>query len=184
MLEFIILGFLMCGETSGYDLKQWMTKSTSYFFDASFGSIYPALKRLTQKKMVTFHEVVEGSKYKKLYRITDAGKKAFMDWVEEPIVFEKSKQDHLVRIFFYEFLSKKEAIEKLKNLVCQVEPVAKELTEQKRETEREYDIYQFYYRYAAMGYGVEYYNFVLNWCNGLIDKLENDPETARCERYK
>ncbi|WP_236880832.1 PadR family transcriptional regulator [Clostridioides difficile] len=49
MLEYIILGFLMEKELSGYDLKQIMSESTSYFFDASFGSIYPALKRLETK---------------------------------------------------------------------------------------------------------------------------------------
>lgn len=183
MLEFIILGFLMCGETSGYDLKLWMTKSTSYFFDASFGSIYPALKRLTQKSMVTFQEVVEGSKYKKVYRITDSGRKAFLKWVEEPIAFEKSRQDHLVKIFFYEFLPKEKAIERLKKLVCQIEPVAKELAEQKSEAEQKYDVYQFCYRYETMRYGIQYYNFLLNWCKELIDKLENDPR-YRGVRFK
>ncbi len=31
MLEYIILGFLMEKELSGYDLKQIMSESTSYF---------------------------------------------------------------------------------------------------------------------------------------------------------
>jgi len=171
MLEYIILGFLMSGRTSGYDLKQWMTHSTSYFFDASFGSIYPALKRLTEKNMVTFNEVVEGNKYKKVYAITDAGKDAFLQWLKQPITFEKSRQDHLVKIFFYEFLPKETAIANLKSLIGQVEPVAKELTAQKDEAAEKYDIYQYYYRYAAMLYGVDYYNFVLKWCKELIDQL-------------
>lgn len=50
MLEYIILGFLLSKDLTGYDLKQRMAKSTSFFFDASFGSIYPALKRLEAKK--------------------------------------------------------------------------------------------------------------------------------------
>ena len=78
MLEYIILGFLMTKERSGYDLKRCMTQTTSYFFDASFGSIYPALKRLTQKGLVTFREDVDGGKFKKVYRITDSGRTAFM----------------------------------------------------------------------------------------------------------
>ena len=52
MLEYIILGFLMGCAASGYDLKQYMAESTSYFFDASYGSIYPALKRLEEKKLI------------------------------------------------------------------------------------------------------------------------------------
>jgi Predicted transcriptional regulators len=184
MLEYIILGILMCGRTSGYDLKQWMTDSTSYFFDASFGSIYPALKRLAEKNMVTFSEVVEGGKYKKLYQITGIGKDAFMQWIAQPIVFERSRQDHLVKIFFYEFLPKEKAIANLKGLIVQIEPVARQLTEQKNEAARKFDIYRFYYRYAAMHYGIDSYNFMIKWCEELIDKLENDPETDRAERFK
>ena len=96
------------------------------------------------------HEAVEGGKYKKMYRITDSGKAAFLQWAEEPIVFERSKQDHLAKIFFYEFIPKETAIGNLKDLAHQVESVAKELTGQKSEKEREVDIYKYYYRYAAM----------------------------------
>lgn len=176
MLEFIILGFLMCGETSGYDLKQWMTKSTSYFFDASFGSIYPALKRLGDKQLVVFKESVEGSKYKKVYQITETGKEAFMKWIAEPIAFEKSKQDHLVKIFFYEFLPKEKAIANLKELIEVIQPIEKNLISQKEEATEKYDVNQFFYRYATMGYGIDYYRFIMNWCNDMITKLETDTE--------
>ncbi|WMJ86995.1 PadR family transcriptional regulator [Anaerocolumna sp. MB42-C2] len=184
MLEFIILGFLMCGDTSGYDLKQWMTKSTSYFFDASFGSIYPALKRLEDKKLVIFNESVQGNKYKKIYQITKSGKETFMKWIEEPITFEKSRQDHLVKIFFYEFLSKDKAIANLRALIEAIEPVVKNLNSQKEEAAGQYDLYQFYYRYATMDYGINYYHFVINWCRDMIKKLETDPETDRSQRFK
>lgn len=173
MLEFIILGFLMFGATSGYDLKQRMTISTSYFFDASFGSIYPALKRLTEKNMVTFNEVVDGGKYKKLYHITDIGKSAFLNWLEEPIIFEKSRHDHLVKIFFYEFITKEKAIENLKEFMYQVKLVTDELTNQKNNVVQKYDVNRFIYRYETMHYGTEYYNFLLNWCEHLIEKLES-----------
>jgi DNA-binding PadR family transcriptional regulator len=183
MLEFIILGFLMCGVTSGYDLKQWMTKSTSYFFDASFGSIYPALKRLEDKQLVIFNVSVEGSKYKKVYQITETGKEAFMKWIAEPIDFEKSKQNHLVKIFFYEFLPKEKAIDNLKALVEEIKPIERNIIKQKEGAEKEFDFYQFYYRYATMEYGIDYYRFIMKWCNNMITKLETDPEAIRSQRF-
>ena len=176
MLEFIILGFLMYGERSGYDLKQCMTNSTSYFFDASFGSIYPALKRLDKKGMITFREVVEGNKYKKVYQISGSGKTAFLKWIEEPIEFEKSRHDHLVKIFFYEFLPKEKAMKILKMLIQEINPVVKKLTDQKDKAIEKHDVYQFYYQYSTMIYGIEFYHFVINWCKDLIRKLENDPK--------
>jgi DNA-binding PadR family transcriptional regulator len=184
MLEYIILGFLMYGGKSGYELKQRMTYSTSYFFDASFGSIYPALKRLEQKGLIVYRESVEGSKYKKVYQIQESGKVVFLNWLEKPIIFEKARQDHLVQIFFYEFLSKEKAIENLKMFVEEVGSVANQLNEQKEEATAKHSIYQFYYRYSTMLYGIDYYRFVTSWCNELIHKLETDPQTAQSECFR
>ena len=77
MIEFIILGFLMTNNMTGYDIKQKMSISTSNFIDASFGSIYPTLKRLEQKKLICFEEIVENGKLKKVYCVTEQGKKEF-----------------------------------------------------------------------------------------------------------
>lgn len=173
MLEYIILGFLMHCEMSGYDLKQWMTTSTSYFFDASFGSIYPALKRLEEKGLINSREIVEGSKYKKMYSINENGKAVFMSWLEEPIVFAKARQDHLVKIFFYELLPKEKTIPNLKALIKEIEPVLKQLSDAKDKVAKEYNINQFYYRYSTMVYGTKYYQFVIQWCNNLINKIED-----------
>lgn len=46
MLIYVILGFLCEKDMTGYEIKQKMTLSTSNFIDASFGSIYPMLKKM------------------------------------------------------------------------------------------------------------------------------------------
>ena len=179
MLEYIILGFLMYGDMSGYDLKHWMTNSTSYFYDASFGSIYPALKRLVQKDMATFEVSTGGSKYKKIYKINDNGRAYFLDWLREPMVFEITKQEHLIRIFFYEYLSKETAIANLKAFLKQIEPVAEKLTREKDEVPLKFDLNEVFYGYATMVYGVDYFRFLMGWCSDLIQELETNPKAAR-----
>lgn len=174
MLEYIILGFLMRHEASGYDLKQWISCSTAYFYDASFGSIYPALKRLEQKDMITCHEVIDGSKYKKIYQINESGKIAFIKWLEEPIIFKKSRHDHLVKIFFYNMLPKEKALMNLKDFLKEVEPVLNELTNQKDEAEKKCDVSKFTFQYSTMEYGVNFYQFVIDWCNNLIRRIEEE----------
>lgn len=172
MLEYIILGFLMKEEMSGYDLKQWMVNCTSYFFDASFGSIYPALKRLEEKGYISCHEVVESSKFKKLYAITDMGKTYFLNWLEKPIVFSKTKQDHLVYFYFYQYLPKEKAIFNIKIFISEVEELLNRLSNQKSKVEKEYDVNQFTFIYSAMVYGVNYYQFIIDWCNKLLKQIE------------
>lgn len=172
MLEYIILGFLMKHEMTGYDLKQYMTNSTSYFFDASFGSIYPALKRLEEKSLIEFREISEGGKYKKIYQINDQGKAVFMKWLNEPIVFEKSKHTHLVKIFFYEFLPLSTAVMNIKELIHDIENVLKKLKDHGVQTSKKYETGQYFYQYSTWEYGIDYYQFVILWCKRLIIKIE------------
>ena len=174
MLEYIILGFLMKEEMSGYDLKQWMANCTSYFFDASFGSIYPALKRLEEKGYISCHEVVESSKFKKLYAITDMGNAHFLSWLEKPIVFSKTKQEHLVYFYFYQYLSKEKAILNLKTFIAEVESCFNQLNKEKSDVEMTYDVNQFTFVYSTMVYGVHYYQFIMNWCNNLLKQMEGE----------
>lgn len=172
MLENIILGFLMNSDKSGYLLKQNMNQSTSYFFDASFGSIYPALKRLEAKGMIQYREIVEGNKFKKMYSITKVGNDFFMKWISEPIVFIPTKQDHLVKVFFFNYLPKEIAIFNLKDLLKQLEPLQRHINDYKEKIINNYDVNQKAFRFSTVLYGVDYYQFIINWCNNLIKKIE------------
>lgn len=164
MLEFIMLGFLMYREMSGYDLKQCMLKSTSNFFDASFGSIYPALKKMESRGDVVAREVVDGGKFKKLYSISEQGKETFMEWLEQPISFSRTKQDHLVHVLFFNFLSQEKRIRQLQLLIEQAETVLTGLALQEEEIRSKAGTYG----YATLQYGLSYYQFVINWCRSLL----------------
>jgi DNA-binding PadR family transcriptional regulator len=172
MLEYIILGFLMFGEMSGYDLKQYMAKSTSYFFDASFGSIYPALKRLEQRGQINSREVVDGGKYKKLYAVTDKGKSDFINWLEQPLNFAGTKLDHLVKVFFLGFLPKEKALEILQGFTKEVELVLDELKVSQPKIEANTDMFQ----YSTLLYGLDYYRFIIDWTNDLVGELNKSRE--------
>ncbi|MFZ5965709.1 MAG: PadR family transcriptional regulator [Bacillota bacterium] len=169
MLEYIILGFLMYGEKSGYDLKQCMLKSTSNFFDASFGSIYPALKKLEAKGFISLRETVEGGKYKKLYAISEHGKSDFMNWLGQPVNFSKTRPDHLVKIFFFGFLPKEKAVENLKAFIKEVEPVLNMLKEHENGAKEKADFFQL----NTLLFGINYYEFVINWSNHLLKGFRN-----------
>lgn len=52
MLEFIALGMVLEGDLTGYDIKKAIENGIGVFYKASFGSLYPALKRLTEKRAI------------------------------------------------------------------------------------------------------------------------------------
>lgn len=168
MLEFIIMGFLKDHEMSGYQLKQWMAKSTSNFFDASFGSIYPALKKMETRGSITVRKVVEGGKLKKLYSITQAGTAEFMDWLEKPIEITKSHPDPLVKLFFFGSLPKEMAIKSLRLFIAEVKKILSELKEYEPEVKKIANIYQ----YSTIVFGIEHYSYIIRFCNDLVYKIE------------
>src|SRR5690606_9473970 len=58
----------------------------SYFVEASFGSIYPALARLEDAGLVTSRTEQQSRKpAKKVYSITDAGRAAFAEALAAPL---------------------------------------------------------------------------------------------------
>ncbi|MDF2926147.1 MAG: PadR family transcriptional regulator [Paenibacillaceae bacterium] len=174
MLEYIILGFLMDRELSGYDLKQTMASSTSYFFDASFGSIYPALKKLETRGDVRATEVVDGGKFKKLYAIQATGRETFRAWLAGPIPFSRTKPDHLIPVFFYRFLSPEERKERLEKLISEAQAVLGELAAQEEDVACKADLYQ----HSALAFGLQYYRLVIDWCRRL---LQEDAVTSYIE---
>ena len=71
--------------------KAFIGMSMANFMDASFGSIYPTLKRLKQKGMVSSKDVIGGGKLTKVYTIQNKGKQAFSEWLKEPVSVGNAK---------------------------------------------------------------------------------------------
>jgi DNA-binding PadR family transcriptional regulator len=102
----ILLGFLMYGSMTGYDLKKFFTISFSFFSGLSYGSIYPALKKMEEEGLITMRmEPQEGAPNKKIYTATDAGREAFLDALRGSFEFERSKSPFLMRLFFFAHLT-------------------------------------------------------------------------------
>lgn len=83
----LCLSVLYEGEATGYEIRRLCVEGEcSYFVEASFGSIYPALARLEDDGLVTSRvEQQDGRPAKKIYAITEAGRNAFTDSLFETL---------------------------------------------------------------------------------------------------
>lgn len=83
----LCLSILYEGEASGYEIRRLCVEGEcSYFIEASFGSIYPALAKLEDEGLVISRiEQQTGKPAKKVYSITDAGRAAFADELSLPL---------------------------------------------------------------------------------------------------
>lgn len=100
-LRTVLLGFLAREEMTGYELKRLMERSVGFFFGASYGSIYPALKDLEGEGLVRSTAVVQdGRPNKKVYEITSEGRARLRGALEEPPAGDAFRSEFLMHLFF------------------------------------------------------------------------------------
>lgn len=139
----IILGFLSCGEMSGYDIKQAFTNSIGFFYDASFGAIYPALRKLEEEGYVTKQEVIQSGKPNKiLYRITGEGQSVFRKEIQSPILPPVLRSDMLVKIYFGSSRTPEEQKELLTNCLETQKHILQQSKLTFQKLQAEFDEYQ------------------------------------------
>lgn len=97
----VILGFLRLEAQTGYDIKQVTDRSTRYFWGASYGQIYPELRRLEESGLVRSRDEPRGAVPRRVYELTEAGVQAFDEWLHAsgPDRFEL-RDEGLLRLFF------------------------------------------------------------------------------------
>ena len=99
--RFAILGMLMSGPRSGYDLKKDFEEQISHFWSESLGQIYPALQRLHDEKLVSVSTTRrKGRPERKVYRITKRGENEFREWLKQPATPIHWRNELLLKVFF------------------------------------------------------------------------------------
>jgi DNA-binding PadR family transcriptional regulator len=103
----LCLGVLSRGPHTGYEIrKQFEDGPFAHFQDAGFGSIYPALRRLTEDGLVSCEEQAQESRPdKKVYRIMPAGRQALFDAVSRLPGPDKLLSDFSFVLFFADLLT-------------------------------------------------------------------------------
>ncbi len=96
----VILGFLSKGEMSGYDIKSEVDTSTRFFWAASYGQIYPELKRLKAAGLVEEVDGPQGDRRRTACRITDSGRVALRGWLSGGSWTPELRHEGLLKVFF------------------------------------------------------------------------------------
>lgn len=122
----VCLGMLTDGEASGYDLKKHFESSFGHFFSAGYGSIYPALASLAEKKLVTCRCVPqEGRPDRKVYRITEAGRKKLKAELDKPNPSHRVRSEFLATMCFAHLMEPDQLRTVLGNRIAEIEEYEK-----------------------------------------------------------
>src|SRR6266550_4491043 len=105
MLELAILGLLKEVPVHGYQLKKHLSDTLGSFWQVSYGSLYPALRRLQREGAVEMiFPKEEVGRRKNVYRITEKGEALFRELLERAGHDASEDNGFSVRFTFFKYL--------------------------------------------------------------------------------
>jgi DNA-binding PadR family transcriptional regulator len=169
-VQSILLGLLMGEGMTGYDLRKVFSISFSFFSDLSYGSIYPNLNRMERQGLITMEvKTREGSPNRKVYTITEAGRKVFLDALKMPETLERFKSHFLMRLFFFAHLSPEERKAIGESHLEEIRKLHRELESARPEIEAHADRFQ----YLCFQFGVRLLRDMARNVSEVVHALEN-----------
>jgi DNA-binding PadR family transcriptional regulator len=81
---YMALAMVGGGATTGYAIKQGLERVATFFWTASYGQIYPDLRKLEAAGLIIGRDQASGGRLRREYRLTAEGKEAVHRWLAEP----------------------------------------------------------------------------------------------------
>lgn len=108
---YVILGMVRKEPRSGYEIKALVDRTTRFFWAASYGQIYPELKRLAEAGLVAGSDSPTGGRKRTVYEITADGEEELKAWLRQPPQTFEMREEGLLKLFFAGALPREEAVE-------------------------------------------------------------------------
>jgi len=96
---------------SGYEIKQLVDSSARFFWAASYGQIYPELKKLEKAGLISGDDSSTGARQRTTFRLTAKGRRAAREWMATPPEVLEMRDEGLLQLFFAGSIDPKRAAE-------------------------------------------------------------------------
>jgi DNA-binding PadR family transcriptional regulator len=164
---YVILGMLRGGPLSGYEIKAMVDNSTRFFWAASYGQIYPDLRRLSEAGLVEGVDSPTGGRKRTVYEITADGEEELKAWLRQPPEVFEMRDEGLLKLFFAEALAPREAVEIVRTMRRHREAVNRRL----RELEPGKDEEKAAYPLLVLRCGIEFTDWFIDWCERTEERI-------------
>ncbi len=170
---YVILGFVRNEPRSGYEIKALVDNSTRFFWAASYGQIYPELKRLSEAGLIVGSDSPTGGRKRTVYEITADGEEELRSWLRQrPETFEM-RDEGLLKLFFANALPPEEAVEILRAMRAErlaVHERLRAIEELKGEIDDPFPM-------IVLRGGLEFTKWFADWCERMEAQiLDSAPE--------
>jgi DNA-binding PadR family transcriptional regulator len=169
----LCLGILTWGDASGYEIKKIFEDRLSYFYEASYGSIYPALTKLTDDGLVTWSaEAQDKRPDKKVYAISSTGRMAFMDALTKMPARDRIRSEFLAVMMYADLLPPRHLSNVIDDRARQYRAMIEDLQDCAQEDGSPS-------RQFVVGYGLALYGAALNYLENNRHLVEGEALLAK-----
>jgi PadR family transcriptional regulator, regulatory protein AphA len=170
---YVILGTLGWRPMTGYEIKTIVDKSTRFFWAASYGQIYPELRRLAAAGLIEGKASPQGGRRRNVYRLTRSGRRALRAWLDaEPEVFEL-RDEGLLKLFFADAAGGESAPGTLEAMRRTHERMIERLREVEAAGKPEG------FASVVLSYGIEFHEWMAAWCERTRRAMEAEAASQR-----
>ena len=169
ILQYIILGMIQNGTNTGYEIKNAFQTEIGEFWQAKHSQIYPELSKLTQKNLIDFQTEVVGTKLeKKVYSLTNDGKRVLNEWLKEPLIdLPVNKDEFVLKLYFMKSMDDKRLPEMIQQQIELHSKKLEHLKQRKQIVFSEEEIQENYGHYLILMHAIHREEEYLNWLECL-----------------
>ena len=168
---------------SGYEIKQLVDTSARFFWAASYGQIYPELKKLEKAGLVTGADSSQGARQRTTFKLTAEGRRAARKWIEEPPEVLEMRDEGLLKLFFAGSIVPKRAAEVARERAAISREKSAQLRAIAEQVERTgapdgIDAEPDAGSLTVLRYGIEMSDWTAEWFERAADDLEKQTAAA------
>ncbi|MGB2804181.1 MAG: PadR family transcriptional regulator [Candidatus Zixiibacteriota bacterium] len=171
--EFAVLGLLSLDQMSGYDMKAFISQSIGYFWQESYGQIYPALRKLLKQGFISRRvKAQRGRPDRHVYRLTQKGRKRLTEWLTSETEPEPVRVELLLKLFFGSVVDTSDQVRQLETLLRQQKERLKTFRHvEKRVLSPHQDEPLYPHWLATLRYGMHVTRARAKWCQETLAML-------------
>jgi len=176
-MDKIILALLFFQGKTLYEIKEKFSGNLNLMYSSSTGSIQSAIKKLLRDGLISCEEKVENGRYKKLYFITEKGKKELDIWINSPFKEARSRNPELAKLYFMGLSDPVRRLERIREYISSLEKYHAALQTVYEEglslhpPEEYRELFEF--QLITVKFGVDTSKYEIWWLKKLLLDLEN-----------
>jgi len=160
---YVVLGMLSDGARSGYEIKAAVDGSVRFFWAASYGQIYPELRKLSEAGLIEGTDAPRGGRKRTTYELTRSGRAELRRWLREPPETFEMREEGLLKLFFSDAVEPADAAATLRAMAAHRRGVAERL----RTIEPKALSAESGYPLMVLRSGIEFSEWFASWCDEM-----------------